>query len=237
MVMTMREGKAPAFTGAGFRRGFVAALPFIVSNGLAGMVMGVAYRGAGLGFAPALLFSLVVYSATAQAVTLGLWAVPPPVAAMVAACLATNARYLVMGAHLRRLFRGAPHRLMLPVLFLLGDAAWLMTADDAERRGPDPGYLVGCSLPMAIGWIGGTAAGCVLPVRPGGALAAAAALLPLLFVATLLPSRWRGRRSLVPWALSAAAAVAALPFVGQGWSMLIGGALGTAVSAARGDDE
>ena len=57
----------------------------IVSNGLAGMVMGIAYRGAGLGFLPAVLFSLVVYSATAQAVTLGLWAMPPPLAAMVVA--------------------------------------------------------------------------------------------------------------------------------------------------------
>jgi predicted branched-subunit amino acid permease len=236
MAMTMRTGK-PAFTGAGFRRGFAAALPFILSNGLAGMVMGVAYRSAGLESHAAVLFSLVVYSATAQAVTLGLWAVPPPVAAMVAACVATNARYLVMGAHLRRLFRGVPHRLMLPTLFLLGDAAWLMTAEDAERRGPDPGYLLGVSLPMAIGWIGGTAAGCVVPFRPGGALASAAALLPLLFVATLLPSRWRGRRSVPPWALSAAAAVVVLPFAGQGWAMLVGGGLGTLVCALRGDHE
>ncbi|MFO1060283.1 MAG: AzlC family ABC transporter permease [Dongiaceae bacterium] len=223
------------FTADGFRRGFVAALPFILSNGLAGMVMAVAYKGVGLGAVPAVAFSVVVYSATAQAVTLGLWAVPPPIAAMVAAAVATNARYLVMGAHLRRLFRRAPFRLMLPILFLLGDAAWLMTATDAERRGPDAGYLLGCSLPMAIGWIGGTALGCVLPFRPEGALAAAAALLPLLFVATLLPSRWRGRRSLPPWALSAAAAVVVLPFTGQGWAMLIGGGLGTLFCALRGD--
>src|SRR4029077_8496123 len=92
------------FTAIAFRRGFVAALPFIASNGSAGVVMGVAYRGLGLGFRAAMLFSLVVYSATAQAVTLGLWALPPPIAAMVAACGATNARYLVMGAHLRQLF-------------------------------------------------------------------------------------------------------------------------------------
>src|ERR1700758_5536002 len=120
MGMTMRTPAPSALpcTTAAFRRGFVAALPFIVSNGVGGIVMGVAYRGLGLDFASAVLFSLVVFSATAQAVTLGLWAISPPIAAMVAACVATNARYLVMGAHLRRLFADMPGRAMLPMLAL-----------------------------------------------------------------------------------------------------------------------
>jgi hypothetical protein len=50
----------PALTGVAFRRGFLAALPFIVSSGVAGVVMGVAYKGFELGLAPAVLFSLVV---------------------------------------------------------------------------------------------------------------------------------------------------------------------------------
>jgi predicted branched-subunit amino acid permease len=52
-----------------------------------GAVMGVAYKGAGLGFFHSVLFSVVVYSATAQAVTLGMWAVPVPTVAMIIACL------------------------------------------------------------------------------------------------------------------------------------------------------
>src|SRR5260221_6226415 len=101
MVMTMNIAitSASPCTAAAFRRGFSAALPFIVSNGIAGVAMGVAYRGLGLGFTPAVLFSLVVYSATAQAVTLGLWALPPPIAAMAVACLGANARHLARGAH------------------------------------------------------------------------------------------------------------------------------------------
>ena len=84
MVMTMitQNPHVMPCTMAAFRRGFVAALPFIISNGVGGIVMGVAYRGLGLDFGSAVLFSLVVYSATAQAVTLGLWTLPPPVAAM-----------------------------------------------------------------------------------------------------------------------------------------------------------
>lgn len=218
-----------------FRRGFVAALPFIASNGLAGMVMGIAYRGVGLDFTTAILFSTLVYSATAQAVTLGLWALPPPVAAMVLACMAMNARYLVMGAHLRQLFNDVPKRLMLPILAILGDAGWMMTVAEADRGRRDAGYLLGCSIPMAIGWIGGTALGHVLPLQPHGPLAIAAGFLPLAFVVALLPTQWRGRRSLMPWLISAATGIAAAQFLGPSWAMLCGGAAGTMVSALRGD--
>ena len=198
--------------------------------------MGVAYRGLGLGFAPAVLFSLVVYSATAQAVTLGLWALPPPIAAMAVACVATNARYLVMGAHLRQLFPDVPRRVMLPILFLLADASWLMTVAEAERGRRDAGYLLGSSLPMAIGWIGGTALGYALPLTPHGPLALAAAFLPLVFVAALLPTQWRGWWNLLPWSASAAIGLTVASTLGQSWAMLIGGGVGTLVSALSGDD-
>src|SRR5260221_3302485 len=105
MPMNMSTADKPSvtplpFTGAGFRRGFVAALPFIVSNGVGGAVMGVAYRGLGLDFTSAVLFSLVVYSAPAQSVTLGLWAAPPPIAAMMIACVSVQDRRFVLGAPL-----------------------------------------------------------------------------------------------------------------------------------------
>ena len=115
---------------------------------------------------------------------------------MMVACIATNARYVVMGAHLHQLFGGLRKRVMLPILFLLADASWVMTTADAERNGPDAGYLLGASAPMAIGWISGTGLGYELPLKPGGPLAIAAALLPAAFVVTLLPIQWRGRNRL-----------------------------------------
>jgi predicted branched-subunit amino acid permease len=238
MVMTMITSTTPPapWTAAGFRRGFIAALPFIASNGLAGMVMGIAYRGLGLDLPSAVLFSLFIYSATAQAVTLGLWAFPPPIAAMVIACIAVNARYLVMGAHLRQLFPDISKRRMLPILGTLADASWLMTIAEADRGRRDAGYLLGSGVPMAIGWIGGTALGHVVPLHPAGALAVAAAFLPLAFIVALLPSQWRGRRSLLPWSVAGAAAIGTTMTLGPHWAMLCGGAAGTLVSALRGDD-
>lgn len=232
--MRIPDAASPASTA--FRRGFLAALPFILSNGLAGIVMGVAYRGVGVDALGAFAFSVVVYSGTAQAVTLGLWAVPPPLAAMAVACIATNARYLVMGAHLRQLFTDVPRRVMLPILLLLADASWLMTVAEAERGRRHAAYLLGAGVPMAIGWVGGTALGHALPLTPRGPLAIAAAFLPLAFIVALLPTQWRGRRSLLPWTVAAAVGVGVAATLGPSWAMLIGGAAGTAVSALRGDD-
>jgi predicted branched-subunit amino acid permease len=236
IITTNRPTPKPAFTRAAFWRGFVAALPFIVSNGVAGVVMGVAYKGLGLGLAPAVLFSLAVYSATAQAVTLGMWTLPPPVAAMAIACIATNARYLVMGAHLHQLFGHIRKRVMLPILFLLADASWLMTTADAQRNGPDAGYLLGASVPMAIGWIAGTGLGYELPLKPGGPLAIAAALLPAAFVVTLIPTQWRGGKTIWPWGVSAAVALLVGQLVGPNWAMLVGGGFGTTISLLQGND-
>jgi predicted branched-subunit amino acid permease len=238
MVMTMITQNPPPipWTAAGFRRGVIAALPFIASNGLAGMVMGIAYRGLGLDLESSVLFSLLIYSATAQAVTLGLWATPLPIAAMVIACIAVNARYLVMGAHLRQLFPDMPKRRMLPVLGTLADASWLMTIAEADRGRRDAAYLLGSGLPMAVGWIGGTALGHIVPLQPEGPLAVAAAFLPLAFIVALLPSQWRGRRSLLPWAVSGGVAIGTALTIGPHWAMLCGGAAGTVLSALRGDD-
>jgi predicted branched-subunit amino acid permease len=238
MVMPMTTAFLPAlpWTTVGLRRGFLAALPFIFSNGIAGVAIGVAYRGAGLGFVPAVLFSLVVYSATAQAVTLGLWSVPLPIAAMVGACMAMNARYLLLGGHLRQLFPDVPRRVMLPTLFLLGDASWIMTVAEADRGRRDAGYLLGTSLPMALGWVGGTALGYALPLTPHGPLAVAAGFLPLAFIVALVPTQWRGTRSLLPWAVSATVAIATAGMLGQSWAMLTGGMAGALVNAIGGDN-
>ncbi len=225
------------FTAAGFRRGFLAGLPLILGSLLGGIVIGVAYKGLGFGLFAAIGFSAIVYSGTAQAVTLGMWGAPPPVAAMVLACVVANARYLVIGAHLRQLFADVPRRMMLPVLYLVGDASWMMTVAEADRGRRDAGYLLGASLPMGLGWIVGTGIGHAMPLALGGPLAVGAAFLPLGFVASLLPTQWKGMMSLLPWIASAGVAVAVAATLGGTWAMLIGGGVGTLICLMRGDDE
>ena len=222
-------------TLGGFRRGFLAALPFLFSNGISGIVIGVAYRGLGLDLPMAALFSIAVYSGTAQAVILGMWPTAPSLVAMMLACVATNARYLFMGAHLRHLFDAVPRRRMLPILYFLADASWFMTVAEAEAGRRSPAYLLGCSVPMVTGWVGGTVLGYLLPMKPQGVLAVAATFLPLGFIVTLLPTQWRGSRSWLPWSASAVVSIVVAIKLDSTWSMLVGGLAGTAISVARND--
>jgi predicted branched-subunit amino acid permease len=122
------------------------------------------------------------------------------------------------------------------VLGILADASWLMTIAEADRGRRDVAYLLGSGLPMAVGWIGGTALGHIVPLQPVGPLAVAAAFLPLAFIVALLPSQWRGRRSLLPWTVSGSVAIGTALTIGPHWAMLCGGAAGTVLSALRGDD-
>lgn len=240
MIMTvstpLTSPSRPAFTSAGFRRGLIAGLPFVVSYGAPALVMGVAYKGLGLGLVSAVMFSLLVYSSTAQAVTLGLWALPPPIAALVLASVATNARYLVLGAHLHQSFGRFGRGLMLPILFFLSDGSWMLTATDTERSGPDAGFLLGSSLPGWIGWVAGTGLGFLLPVKATGPLAAATAVLPLAFVVTLLPTQWHKGRFITPWLFSAVGGLIAAGWFSESWAMLAGGSVGIIYSLMRGDD-
>lgn len=223
----------PLLSFSGVRRGALAALPFLVSNGLAGMIMGFAYRQAGFSSLASIGCSVVIYSATAQAVTLGMWSHPLPIAAMTGACLAINSRYLLMGAQLRPVFTRLNRRVMLLILYLLADASWLMTVSDSKRHGADAGYLFGCSLVMAVGWIGGTAAGYVLPRLSGGSMALGVSMLPLIFIATLMPAQWQDRGRALPWATSAICAILAARFIAAEWAMLVGGLAGTAIDYAK----
>lgn len=112
----------------------------------------------------------------------------------------------------------------------------MMTTADAGEHRPNAGYLLGSSIPMAVGWIGGTALGYALPLTVDGPLAAAAAFLPLAFIVALLPTQWRGRRSLLPWSAAAVSALLTTSVIGESWAMLAGGAVGTAIGAVRGND-
>ena len=125
---------------------------------------------------------------------------------------------------------------MLPILALLADASWLMTVAEKYRGRRDVGYLLSAGVPMAVGWIGGTAVGHVLQFAPKGPLAVAAAFLSLAYIVTMLPTQWRGWRSVPSWTLSATLGGFTAIIVDQGWAMLVGGGLSTLVDAMRGDD-
>ncbi len=229
---------APAFTFPGIVLGFRIGLPLMISSFLTGMVMGVTYHKLGIELVHAIALSAVVFSGTAQAVTATMMMVSPlPVAAMALALIGVNARYLVMSAQLRTLFPDVKPKRMLPALFLLVDAGWLITVSRAEKGQRDAGLLLGSGLAMYLGWVAGTSAGHMLGLAPSGPLATGIAFLPLGFIVAIVPSQWKGSRTLPSWLLTAVAALAAFTLVPAAWAALIGAACGTILAALRDNDD
>lgn len=214
------------------RDGALMAWPFLISTCMTGLVMGVTYRGLGMGLGEALLLSATIFSGTAQAVTAGMLVTTPlPIVAMMLAVIGINARYLVMSAHLRRLFPDIRYRVMLPSLFLLVDGAWMITSIKADQGRRDAGFIIGPSAVMYFGWVAGTGIGHTLNLAPSGPMAAAATFLPLGFIIAMIPSQWKGSRTFLPWLITGSVALAAMLVVPATWATLIGAAAGTLVSA------
>ena len=220
------------FTWAGVLHGARLSWPLVMSGGAGGLMMGVTYRELGIDLAHAMLLSATIFSGTAQAVTAALMvAMPMPLAAMALALVGINARYLVMSAHLRRMFPDTRLSTMLPTLFLLVDGAWMIAVSQAEKGRRDAGMLLGAGVPIYLGWLLGTFAGHAAGFAPTGPLAAAAAFLPLGFIIALIPSQWKGRATLLPWCVTVAVALAALLALPSAWAALVGAAAGTLTSA------
>jgi predicted branched-subunit amino acid permease len=219
---------AEPFTFKASRAGALIGWPFFVSSGITGLVMGVTYRGLGFDLADAVLLSATIFSGTAQAVTAAQFAVSPlPFVPMLLAVMAINARYLLMSAHLRRLFPDMRLRTMLPSLFFLVDGAWVITTVEAQAGRRDMGFLVGAAVPMYVGWVAGTLVGHLLDFAPSGPIAAAAAFTPLGFIIAMVPSQWKGRSSLPSWSVTAAVSLLSLAVLPGTWAVLLGALVGT----------
>lgn len=221
------------FTRAGVARGARTAMPMLLGLLPFGLVVGVVSIGRGLSLAEALTMSALVYAGSAQLLALELWADPAPILAATLAAAVVNIRMAPMGAALAPWLDRLRGWRLWGTLATLVDHSFAMSMAEIRRGGRDAGFLLGTSLVLYAGWILSVAAGHVLggavrlppghPLFFGGIAAFVALLVPL----------WRGaRQDLLPWALAATVAVAALRLGLPQPLPLLGGALAGAALAA-----
>lgn len=216
-------------------RGLRVSLPLAAGVAAYGLVFGVLAREAGLSVADVALMSGIVFTGSAQFVALTLWAVTPPVLALAFTTLAVNLRYVLMAAALRDLFHRTPRVKALAAAFLINDESWALTMGEVARGEASIGFMVGSSLALYVAWLGSTIAGRVIgtaigdPARWGIDFAFTATFLALLM------GMLRGKRDIVPWAVSAAVAIATSLYLPGKWYILIGGIAGATAGALRRD--
>ena len=222
---SQRETAPPGMSGR-FRDGVRDCLPAAISVVAYALVFGVLARQKGLTPLEVLTMSGLVFSGSAQFVALDLWTRPLPLWPLVLSTLIISLRYLLICASCRPLLAGTRLWQTLAAIFLVSDENWAVTmsrpAKDRTLR-----HLLGGGVLVYLAWTLSGAAGCAV-----GALVADPAQwgLDFAFTATflaLLVGMWRGPADLLPWAVAAAAAIAASIVLPGKWYILVGGLVGS----------
>jgi 4-azaleucine resistance transporter AzlC len=191
-----------------FREGVKAGLPLGLATLIVGISFGVLARSLGWGIVAPIVFSLIVFSGSAQFAVASVLGGGGGVAPAVLAAALVNARFLPMGLALGPSLHGGRLRRAIEGQAMV-DASWVIAAR-GDGRFSRP-ILLGATLPQFLAWQLGT----VIGVLGGGALGDAErygldAVFPAFFVA-LLAAELRNRRAIAVAALAAAITLALIP--------------------------
>jgi 4-azaleucine resistance transporter AzlC len=228
----MRSAKPappPAEGGSRYRDGVRAAAPLVIAVAAFGVSFGVLARSTGMGRLAPIVMSLTTFAGSAQFAATSILGAGGGVAAAIAAAVLLNLRYGPMGLSAAPTLEG-PWWLRALTAQLVVDESWAIAQRDDGRI--DRRLLVGAGLLLAVGWVGGTAAGALA----GNLVADPASLgldaaFPALFLA-LLAGQVKGRSRLLAAVGGALIALVLMPVAGPGVP-IIAASLACLVGARR----
>ena len=177
-----------------------------------GASFGLVARASGMGVLAPLVMSATTFAGSAQFAVASILGGSGAALAAVAAAVLLNARYAPISISVAQLFHG-PRLRRLAESQLIVDESWAL----AGRSGRfDRRLLISAGLLLYVAWVSGTVVG----VLAGNALGDPKGLgldgaFPALFLALLVP-QLRTRRAVVAALVSAAIALALIPFTPPG---------------------
>lgn len=201
-------------------------IPFGAAFGLAALQAGVSDWGA-------VLMSAIAWAGASQFVALDFWSMPVAWTAMLLAVFAVNSRNILMAAALYPWLKDLSRAQRHAIAFVIGDPNFALAMQAHERGEREVGLLVGAGLLLWLCWWLGTALGVLAgdllqdPARYG------LDAVMLVFFAVMLTGMWKGRVVALPWAVAAAASLAALWLLPENWHVLAGALAGGLAGALR----
>lgn len=224
---------ATSLTLPGMLRGARAIAPvatFVVPFGAA---FGIAAMQAGMSDWGAVLMSAAAWAGASQFAALDFWQMPVAWLPMLLAVFAVNTRCILMAAALYPWLKDIPPAQRHAVAYLIGDPNFALAIRAYEAGERDVGLLVGAGLLLWFAWALGTLLGVLAgdlvdhPERFG------LDALMLVFFGVMLTGMWKGRVTALPWAVAAAAALAAVWLLPPNWHVLTGALAGGLAGALR----
>lgn len=230
------ESAAPP-GGRDFGDGAVEAAPIVASVVLYGVLFGTLAAQAGLSPLEVAAMSGLVFSGAAQFVAVELWSDPVAIGTLTLAALLVGMRHTLMSAALAPALARTSSRRAHVALFFMVDEGWALSMRRVAAGRFSLVFYAGLCVPLYLGWLASTVAGALLgglvvdPTRFG---------LDVVFTAVfivLIVGLWRGRGDLLPWAVSAVAAVVCNALLPGTWYIFVGGVAGvvTAIATWRPD--
>ncbi|RVV99173.1 branched-chain amino acid ABC transporter permease [Mesobaculum littorinae] len=210
----------------GMISGAVAIVPLALGAAVYGFAFGLLASQSGFPWWGVGVMSVSVHAGASQIVAVEQFATTGTVLGAVLAAAALNLRYVGIVASLSQVLDGLPLGRKLIAIHITGDENWALTM--ARRaKSPDVGaaFLMGSGLVMISVWTastaGGALIGAVLPdlERFGLGFAFTAAFI------AMARGLWRGRGRALPWAVAAAATMAAISFGAPRAYGIVAGAL------------
>ena len=196
-----------------------------------GLAFGIAATTKGMPAAQSIVLSLLVFSGSVQFSALDMWHATIAYGSLALVVMAVNARHVVMGAALSPWVNQLPLSQRLPTLALLNDAnfAACQTAFRGGER--DMGLLLGSGLILWAGWALGAVVGALAGATIGNPVALGFDVVMLAFLAAMITGQVDRPLRLVPVLVGAAVAVLTLPYLPQGWNVIVGALVGAAAGS------
>lgn len=212
------------------REGLLAVGPLLPGSFSWGLVTGIALVKAGFTTGQALGMAALVFSGTAQLVSIPLIAAGAPLAVIMLTVFLTNLRFIVYSATLARDLRRVPLVPRLVLGYLTSDtglAAYSLLREEGAPLVHRVALFAGCCIPVYLVWQAGSLVGiAVANLLPSDA---GLGYLGIIAIAALAAALVRTPASLV-----VAAVAAAVAMLGHDWPWRLGmfGAVVAAIAAA-----
>lgn len=223
--------EAVSFTRAGFMRGIRRGSAFALGVLAYGLAFGLVADQAGFSPLQAFLFSLVVYSGSAQMATLSILAAGTSLTAsllwsVVALILVINARYVLFGATLRPWLGQVSPLQAYSTLYILGDGNWMMSLSAYEQGERDAGFVLGSAMSPSLAWLLGTVLGSMLGGYAPNPRVLGLDFMLIAFSAAMMVGMFRQKSDLGVVAIGVLAALAIAGLDAPSWAPVVAGLAG-----------
>jgi 4-azaleucine resistance transporter AzlC len=217
------------------RLGIFNTVPLALGAAAYGFAFGIVAAQYGYPWWGVAIMSGAVHSSSAQMVASQQFATDELIMGAAFAGVALNLRFLATIASLHDLLAETSFLRRLLIIHIIGDETWALTL---AKRTKDPAigvrFLIGSGLTMIITWVLSTAAGALLgQYLPDLSTYSLGFAFTAAFIA-MTRAMWRGAPDLLPWAITAAAAMALVGLgVNQAYAILLAALTGVLVCAIQ----